>query len=215
MRRNLTGKGILQFEKFTIVDGDGWEKLSAAEVYTDPYIQIEQAVYHSPSRPGEEVQWTIAHRKGAVAVAAKDATGRWIMVHQERFPVQQPLWEFPAGQIDDHERRLETAVILDTVHQELQEEVGCRLAEGAELIPLGYFFSSQGFTTEHVYLFVATRVEATPQGRVEVGNERIPDVCSFTSEELTAMVAKGEIRDALSLALFARMSARGFLGGAA
>ncbi len=133
------------------------------------------------------------------------------MIHQERYPVQQTLWEFPAGQIDDHDRRLETAVIIDAVHQELGEEAGYRLAEGGELIPLGYFFSSQGFTTEHVYLFVATLVEPTPQGRFEVGNERIPDLRTFTGEELTAMVASGEIRDALSLAIYARMTARGLL----
>ena len=201
----------MEFEKFTIVDGDGWEKVAGREVYADPHIQIEQAVYHTPSRPGEEVEWMVAHRKGAVAVAGRDEAGRWIMSHQERFPVQQTLWEFPAGQIDDHDRRLETSVILEAVHQELAEEAGYQLAEGGELVPLGYFFSSQGFTTEHVYLFVATRVEPTPRGRCEVGGERIPDLRGFTSEELTAMVASGEIRAALTLALYARMSALGFL----
>ncbi len=199
------------FEKFEVIDGNGWAKLSGHQTYADPHIQIERAVYHSPSRPGEEVHWTIAHRKAAVAVAARDASGRWIMIHQERFPVQMTLWEFPAGQIDDHDRRLETSVILGAVDQELAEEAGFQLSETGELIPLGYFFSSQGFTTEHVYLFVATNVEPIPAGRVEVGGERIPDLTTFSGEELTQMVASGEIRDALSLALYARMSARGLL----
>ena len=210
---NNSEQGKLEFEKFSVVDGGGWEKLSAREVYADPHIQIERAFYHSPSKPGEEVEWTIAHRKGAVAVAARNAAGRWIMIHQERYPVQMTLWEFPAGQIDDLDRQLETSVIIDAVHQELGEEAGYHLAEGGELIPLGYFFSSQGFTTEHVYLFVATKVEPTSEGRFEVGNERIPDLRAFSGEELTAMVASGEIRDALSLALYARISARGLLDG--
>ena len=199
------------FEKFAVRNGDGWVKLSSKEVYADPYIQIERAKYLSPSRPGEAIPWTIAERKSAIAVASRDEEGKWIMVHQERFPVQLTLWEFPAGQIDDLDRRFETEVIVNTVHQELKEEAGYRLVDRSELIPLGYFFSSQGFTTEHVYLFCATEVEPAPEGRQAVGGERIPDIGKFTSEELIEMVASGEIRDALSLAIFARLSAKGML----
>jgi len=206
-----TNQQPIDFEKFEVRDGDGWEKVSATETYADPYIQIERATYHSPSRPGEPVNWTIAHRKSAIAVASQDADGSWLMIHQERFPVQLTLWEFPAGQIDDLEHRLETDIIVETVHQELAEETGFRLAGAGQLVPLGYFFSSQGFTTEHVYLFHATRVEPTTEGRSAVGGERIPDIGRFKTEQLRQMVADGEIRDALSLALFARLSARGVI----
>lgn len=201
----------LNFEKFRLIDGDGWKKVSSEETYRDPYIQIERATYHSPSRPGEPVEWTIAHRKSAIAVAAKDEQGRWLMIHQERYPVQSTLWEFPAGQIDELENREDTDVIVATVHQELQEETGYRLSQNGQLFPLGYFFSSQGFTTEHVYLFFATEVELSDIPRSEVGGERIPNLSVFSDEELVELVASGEIRDALSLALFARLTAKGFL----
>jgi len=196
------------FDKFEVADGDGWEKLSADETYADPYVQIEVATYHSPSKPGVPIKWTIAHRKSAIAVASRDENGDWLMIHQERFPVQKTLWEFPAGQIDDLDRKLETDTIVGTVHQELREEAGYELAPNSDLVPLGYFFSSQGFTTEHVYLFYAPQVVPSMSARTEVGGERIPDIGHFSDKKLKGMIANGEIRDALSLALFARLSAR-------
>ena len=134
------------------------------------------------------------------------------MVEQERFPVQQTLWEFPAGQIDETgDRRLDSEIILGTVASELQEEAGYRLSEGGSLTPLGYFFSSQGFTTEHVYLFCASPVEPIPQGNQPVGGERINKICAFSPAEFRRMVADNGTKDALSLALFARMAARGLI----
>ena len=197
------------FERCLIEDHDGWKKVSSHQTYADDYIQIEKAEYLTPTHQDKPIPWTIAHRKSAIAVAPIDREGNFVMIQQERFPVQQTLWEFPAGQIDHlDERRLETDVILGTVADELREEAGYQLAEGAELIPLGYFFSSQGFTTEHVYLFAANPVEPIGGGNRPVGGERINHIRTFTPAEFRRMVAENGTKDALSLALFAKMAAR-------
>ncbi len=207
---NLTA--VPHFERCLIEDRDGWRKVSSHQSYADDYIQIEKAHYLTPTHQDHPIPWTIAHRKSAIAVAPIDRDGNFIMVQQERLPVQQTLWEFPAGQIDHtDERRLDSDVILGTVAAELREEAGYRLADNASLIPLGYFFSSQGFTTEHVYLFAADPVEPLPSGNCPVGGERIHHVRAFPPAEFRRMVAENGTKDALSLALFARMAARNMI----
>jgi 8-oxo-dGTP pyrophosphatase MutT (NUDIX family) len=200
----------LDFELFRVEDKDGWKKVSALETYADPYIQIERAQYLTPGRRVEPVTWTVAHRKSAVAVAPVLEDGRFVLISQERLPVQRVLWEFPAGQIDEPEGHEHRETIVDTALRELREESGCELAARGALEPLGYFLPSQGFTTEHVYLFRASPVCVVSRPEPD-GSEHISDVRFVSAEELRRMIAENEITNALTLALYARMSARGMV----
>jgi hypothetical protein len=108
------------FPLFQVRDGDGWQKVSARETYADPYIQIERADYLTPGRPNQPVPWTIAHRKAAVAIAPVLEDGRYLLIAQERLPVQDTLWEFPAGQIDIANSPTPHQTIIDTALAELR-----------------------------------------------------------------------------------------------
>jgi 8-oxo-dGTP pyrophosphatase MutT (NUDIX family) len=197
------------FPLFQVRDGDGWQKVSARETYADPYIQIERADYLTPGRPNQPVPWTIAHRKAAVAIAPVLEDGRYLLIAQERLPVQDTLWEFPAGQIDIANSPTPHQTIIDTALAELREEAGVALhPELGRLEPLGYFLPSQGFTTEHVYLFRAEPVCVVGLPEPEA-SEHISTVRPVSAGELRRMIADNEITNALTLALFARMSAKG------
>ena len=198
---------IPDFELCRIADHDSWKKLAGQMVYAGPYVQVEECRFLTPSRPDTPVPWTVAHRKSAVAVAPVTEDGRFILIHQERLPVRRALWEFPAGQLDDGETR---EAIVATLLRELDEEAGCGPLADARLTPLGWFFGSQGFTDEHVYLFAIgpVRIVRAPQ---PVGGEHIGEVRLVTADELRGMVASQFIQDALTLALFARMAARGLV----
>lgn len=198
---------IPDFELCEIIDHDGWKKLPGEMVYAGPYVQVEECGFLTPARPETPVKWTVAHRKSAIAVAAMTEDGRFILIHQERLPVRRALWEFPAGQLDDGETR---EAIVATIFRELDEEAGCEPLPEATLTPLGWFFGSQGFTDEHVYLFAVgpVRIVRAPQ---PVGGEHIGEVRLVTASELREMVATHVIQDALTLALFARMAALGMV----
>ncbi len=196
------------FELFRVEDRDGWQTVARESVYADPHIQIEQVQMLTPTRRSKPVRWTVAQRKAAIAVAPILADGRFVLIRQERIPVQQTLWEFPAGQIDLPLAEVTHKAILSTVINELREEAGAVLADGASLRSLGYFLPSQGFTPEHVYLFVAQPVSiiAAP---APVGGESIDAVRYVTATELRQMVASNELTTALTLALFAKLVASG------
>lgn len=201
---------VPEFERCVIADHGAWRVVASEVAYEDPYIRIERARFLTPSRR-EPVPWTIARRKSAIAVAPRTADGRFVMVRQERLPVRRTLWEFPAGQIDERDNKLDKDVILGTLRRELHEEAGHHLVEASEITPLGYHFSSQGFTDEHVYLFLAGPVDPDPEGNRPDGGEGILDYRPFAIDEIREMIARNEIVDANSLAIFARLSARGLI----
>ncbi len=144
-------------------------------------------------------------------VAPQLADKRFLLIRQERYPIQRVIWEFPAGQIDDRDNCDDSEVILATARRELEEETGHRLAADAEMQSLGYFFSSQGFTDEHAYLFLAQEVEATEKGPSPDPSENILDCQPFTLSEIRERIAKNEIVDANTLATFARLCALGLI----
>jgi len=95
--------------------------------------------------------------------------------------------------------------------RELREETGFELAEGGNLIPLGDYFTSPGFTDERGYFFLARPVRECAAGHSRDESESILDCRAFSAEELRRMIASNEIRDANTLALCARLLARGLL----
>ena len=195
------------FHRFEANSGEaqGWKKSRQTRLFEHPYIQVEEVTYQTPNRP-DPVRWTIARRKNAVVVAPRLADGRFLLIRQERYPVERLLWEFPAGQIDTEVTR---ESIIHTALNELREECGCALdGENATLEPLGWYFPSQGFTDEIVYLFTAKPVCVVSRPEPD-GSEHISDVRFVSAGELRGMIAANAITNALSLALYARIAAQG------
>jgi len=196
----------MNFHRF-IKDKEGWASISQEEQFGNAYLQVLAAKVRTPSRPGG-CSWTVVHRKGAVVIAPMTLSGDLLLIHQERVPVRETLWEFPAGQIDETADHDETT-IRDTALRELREETGWELAPGGELLPLGHFFSSAGFTDEHAYLFLARPVLPGGNGAAPDENEAILECRPFSLNAFRGMIAASEIRDANTLAVYARLSAMG------
>jgi len=196
------------FHRF-IQNGDGWNIVASEQQFANPYLQVFRATVTSPTR-SEPFTWTVVHRKGAVVVAPMTADGKFVLVRQERVPIRATIWEFPAGQIDDQE---EPDAIQATGLRELTEEAGYELAPGGEVISLGHFFPSSGFTDEHSHLVLARPVVPAAGGAKPDAAEYITDCRAFSPDEFRAMIASGEIRDSNTLCAFARMVAMGLLPG--
>lgn len=189
-------------------DRDGWETISSQTHFESAHLLVVTEEVRSPARV-QARSWTVVHRKAAVVVAPMTAEGKLVLVRQERIPIRAALWEVPAGQIDEAgegEGSSPEAVGL----RELREETGYRLRASSELVPLGDFFSSAGFTDERAYLFLAQPVEPSPDGPAHSESESILECHAFRPREIGEMIATNEIRDANTLAICARLVARGF-----
>ena len=206
----MPGQQPPRFQSF-IREGPGWETISNDLQFANPYLQVFLSRVRTPCRP-DGVPWTVLHRKAGAVVAPMTPDGRLLLIHQERIPLRAALWEFPAGQIDDPAGGDDDA-IRATACRELREETGYELPPSGELIPMGCFFSSPGFTDEHSYLFLARGVIPSAAGPSHDANESIQECRAFTIAELRRMIAENEIRDANTLSAFARMWVLGLIPG--
>jgi ADP-ribose pyrophosphatase len=190
-------------------DGNGWQTKSSQQHFGDEHVAVATEVVQTPTRPKPKA-WTIVHRKPAVVIAAMRADGKFLLIRQERVPIRSAIWETPAGQIDEtvepNEKEIEAVAL-----RELVEETGHELAAGGELIPLGYYFSSPGFTDEHGYFFLARPVEPCSSPLAGEEAESIIDCRAFTVGDLQRMIVQNEIRDANTLSIFAKLGANGLL----
>jgi ADP-ribose pyrophosphatase len=100
-----------------------------------------------------DVRQIVVH-PGAVAIIAHDGKVLY-MVRQPREPVEESaLLELPAGKLDK-----EGETPLQCAQRELGEEIGKSAGDWRELKS---FYTSPGFATERVHLFLATELYDAP-----------------------------------------------------
>ena len=190
-------------------DEAAWVVSGSDILFRNPHVEVrdETVLIPGENRPR---QWTVVGRKKAVVVAPITAEGRFVLIHQARIPVRRWLWEFPAGQVDET-RTPSPEQLRQTVLRELAEEAGYELTADGDLTYLGHYFPSQGFTDEENHLFVASPVQKSALGSQPEHAEAISQHIEFSSDELRAMIDDSTIQDANTLALFAKMVARGLV----
>jgi 8-oxo-dGTP pyrophosphatase MutT (NUDIX family) len=182
-----------------------WETASSEQHFANAHLEVVTDHVRTPSRSLPRT-WTIVHRKAAVIIAPMTRDGKIVLIHQERIPIRVAIWEMPSGQIDGPAEETVEQVAL----RELREEAGYELAVDGELIALGHYFTSPGFTDECGYFFLARPVEPCPN-YVRDESESILDCREFSVEEIRRMIAENEIRDANTLSIWARLWARALL----
>lgn len=188
---------------------DGWQILEINSLFKNLYIEVFQ---EKVILPGESRvrNWTVVRRKQAVVIAPVTSEGKYVLIHQARIPVRKFLWELPAGQIDGS-LEPEMASIRETALREMTEETGYSLLPEGELTYLGHYYSSQGYSDETPHLFLARPVQPTGLGYQPEESESILESREFSLTELRSMIAESVIQDANTLALFARLCAKGFI----
>jgi 8-oxo-dGTP pyrophosphatase MutT (NUDIX family) len=184
-----------------------WETISSERHFANAHVDVVTDQVRTPSR-SQPRPWTIVHRKAAVVVASMTRDGKIVLIRQERIPIRQAIWETVSGQVDDH--NADQREIKNVALRELREEAGYELAEDGELISLGHYFSSPGFTDERGYFFLARPVVLCPD-YVRDESESILDCRPFTISEIRRMIEDNEIRDGNTLGMCARLAACGFI----
>jgi ADP-ribose pyrophosphatase len=196
------------------VKQDGWKTMSSERHFANAHLEVVTDQVQTPTR-FKPRSWTVVHRKAAVIVAPMTHDGKIVLICQERIPIRAAIWEMPSGQIDNSVAGAgDPGSTSETIEQvavrELWEEAGYELAKDGELIALGYYFTSPGFTDERGYFFLGRPVEPCPD-YVRDETEPILDCRAFSVPEIRRMIAENEIRDANTLSICARMATRGFL----
>ncbi len=167
------------------------------------------------SKHGEELRWLVnretilnhatgetvtraALRHPGICVIVPFLKDRKIaLMHQYRYAANEVLWELPAGTLEGREKDARMVAVEtpeECAARELLEETGY---EAARLEKVCECYAMPGSSDELMHIFFAHDLMKREQS-LDVG-EVIYEIRGFSGEELTAMIASGEIRDAKTL----------------
>lgn len=174
------------------------KKLSSQTVYNGKIINLRLDEVELPN--GKKGTREVVEYNGAVAVVALNSRREVLMVRQFRYAVGEILLEIPAGKINQGEEPEKSA------RRELSEETGYDASEWRQLTA---FYSTPGFTTEKLYVYLASGLDFSGQ---HTDDDEFIQVESYPLEELLAMLDRQEIKDAKSIV--GLLSAKRFLDNA-
>ncbi len=147
-------------------------------------LRLDRVMLHS----GRETTREVVEHPDCVAIVALDAEDNVILVRQFRHAVAKELLEIPAGGIEPGEEPLKSAL------RELAEESGYI---AGSIKRLGGFYSSPGYSTEYLHLFLATEIKPGPSQAQE---DEILEVVPIPLKQVHRLITSGEIQDAKSIA---------------
>lgn len=163
-----------------------YEQLGSETIFRGRVFNVRQDSVRLPN--GREMKLDIVDHPVAVVIVPVDAEGNLWFIHQYRHAAGSVMLELPAGVAEADEPPEIGA------GRETQEEIG--MAAG-ELLKIGEFFIAPGYTTEYLYIYLATRLAPAPLPPDEdefITIERIP------IREAYALAESGKMNDAKTLA---------------
>jgi ADP-ribose pyrophosphatase len=155
-------------------------------VYTGQIVNLRIDTVETPG--GRRATREIVEHADCIAVVPVDERGNILLVKQYRYATGKELLEIPAGGIDPGED------VLAAVRREMSEETG--FSPGT-VRRLGGFYSSPGFCTEYLHVFLGTDLE--PDRRKAEDTEAITLV-RVTPEGVEKLITSEAICDSKSVA---------------
>jgi ADP-ribose pyrophosphatase len=161
------------------------ELLERKEIFKGRVVDLSVDQVLMPN--GKTTELEIIRHPGAAAMVPLTESGDVILVRQYRYATGGWLLEVPAGKLDEGEKPEVCAA------RELVEEVGMK---SAELVPLGWIWTTPGFTDEKIWLYLCRGLEPAEQ---DLQDDEVLTVESKSLEQAVEMVRQGEICDSKSV----------------
>jgi ADP-ribose pyrophosphatase len=168
-------------------------RLRSREVFRGRAVRLDVDTVRLPN--GAEVELEMIHHPGAAAVVPLLDDGTVLLVRQVRYATGGWLLEIPAGKLDPGEGP-EACALRETV-----EETGFR---PTTLHPLGWIWTTPGFTDEKIWLYLATGLEPARQ---ELQEDEVLTVERLDFTAAVERAARGEVQDAKTVCALLRADA--------
>lgn len=163
-----------------------FEVTQSKTVFKGRVFDVKQESVRLPE--GNLVQLDIVEHAASVSLLPLDEDGQFWFVRQYRHPAGQEIIELPAGVVDEGEEAQAAAL------REIREEIGMA-AKNLEL--LGSFYLAPGYSTEYMYVYLATGLTPAP---LEQDEDEVISVVKIPLQEAFRMAVQGKFHDAKTLA---------------
>ena len=160
--------------------------LSSQLIYEGRAVKLRVDTVQMPG--GRETTREIVEHGDCVAIIAIDTDDNVLLVNQFWKSVEKELLEIPAGGIEPDEDP------VDCVCRELREETGYL---PGKVERLGGFYSTPGYCTEYLHLYLATDLTTSPLQAEDTENIRLVRV---PLSQIPSLITSGSICDAKSIA---------------
>ncbi len=160
--------------------------LSSQLIYSGRAVRLRVDRVQMPS--GRQTSREVVEHSDCVAIVAIDDNDNVLLVNQYRQAIGKELLEIPAGGIDPGEDA-EAAV-----RREMREETGFL---PRRVTSLGGFYSSPGFCTEYLHLYLATDLVSSP---LYAEDTEIIKLVRVPTSQIPELLSSGRICDAKSIA---------------
>ena len=179
-----------------------WPVVSSAELARGRLVTLRTDKVRTPD--DELAERDVVLHPGAVAVLALDDVQQVLLIRQYRHPVGRLLWEIPAGLRD-----VSGETPWATARRELLEEAGYRARDWRVLAD---YYTSPGFTTERLRVFLARDLEFVPEAErdfVPEAEEAQLLIAWLPLDEAVRKVFAGDLHNGVAaLAILAAYAAR-------
>jgi 8-oxo-dGDP phosphatase len=179
-----------------------WPVVSSAELACGRLVTVRTDKVRMPD--DELAERDVVIHPGAVAVLVLDDAQQVLLIRQYRHPVERLLWEIPAGLRD-----VSGESPWATARRELLEEAGYRARDWRVLAD---YYTSPGFSTERLRVFLARDLEFVPESErdfVPEAEETQLVPAWLPLDEAVRKVLAGELHNGVAaLAILAGYAAR-------
>lgn len=166
--------------------GMNFSILQRETIYQGRAFGVEKVQMRLPD--GSIRPYDLVQHSGSVTIVPLDSNGNLLFVRQYRIGVGEELLELPAGVLNDSEDPQTCAA------REIREETGMA---AANLELLGDFYLAPGYSSEHMYIFLASGLYPSP---LEQDADEFLQLVAIPASQALEMAQNGELRDAKSLA---------------
>lgn len=166
------------------------ESLASRQVYANAWMAVREDSVRRAD--GSDGVYGVIDKPDYALIIPLDGD-RLMLVEQYRYPVGRRRWEFPQGTAPNRA----DADPIELAGRELREETGLRAARIEEL---GMLDVAPGMSSQRGRVFLATElIEGPPEREPEEQDMR----CAwFHRTEFEAMVRRGDVTDAQSVAAY-------------
>jgi ADP-ribose pyrophosphatase len=160
--------------------------LNRKTIYEGRVFDVQKVLARLPD--GREHEYDLVSHSGAVTLVPVDQDGNMWFVRQFRLGALQELLELPAGVMEKNEPPEISA------GRELREEIGMA---AEDLRELGQFYMAAGYSSEFMYIYLATGLHPSP---LQQDEDEFLQVQVIPVKQVYEMVHTNQVHDGKTLA---------------